>query len=276
VDLPAHPDQAEFIERREDGGARADHDIERARAYVEPGAVSLPCPSPREEDCPLPECLQDRSCCLRERVGLGHEDQGPAAPQQACPGCLDSGGRLLTGQRSHPRGRGGPTVRQAGESVGCRHVFVRLLPRHARGVRSIDGGRERDDVALADPAKELEHAIVEETDAGTDLSDRQEPALGDLPRRPEDPARHRPTVERNRDEASGAGVGSLGQQVGERTIQLQARDSDADVNRARQPVGLLPVKRKPGGGRRRGRSPPRRNPCARSGRRPRSVGRSAA
>src|SRR5205823_7957802 len=110
-----------------------------------------------------------------------------------------------------------------------------FLSRHPRRKRATDDRRERRDVPLRHPPKQLEQPLVEEPNRGDDLVHLQHPRR-DVVGRPEDPPAGQLPVESNLHERPDPGVEVGGELVRERPIERENRAIDADRDGTGEPL----------------------------------------
>ena len=205
----------------------------------------------------------------------------PSRARQRAQSRSDTTRRALrTGRvrrRRRPRGAGHGMAGQA--ERGRRHPAARQPPRSLFGRdprrhRPPDHRSQRRDVSLAHPPQQLQHALIEEPHGRHELLHAEHPRPERL-RGSHHPSADQPSVERHLHERPHPGVELGREQVRERPIEAEDGAVDADRDRTLQQVrgrvgrgqrGRGSASRRRGGGRRRGRSPPRGTLCARSAR----------
>ena len=296
--------EAQIPRRREDRRPRPHDDVEGALADLEPPPVARPLSPAEIQRDAIPEGLGERARGRGQRLGLGHEDDGPPARRERRRHRVDGDRHLVLRRRAEQErarsagerreGDVGPAIRRQRAAAGGLVEEQRLRSRRGmpavgggrRATRLLDGSllrrdawrgrppdhrRERRDVSLAHPPKHPQELVVEEPHLRGRRTDGQH-AGRHLIGGAEHPALHPPAVKRDLHERSDARVQRGIELVGERPVERQERTVDADRHGARQDG---PATRGRLGARPRGRSPPRGTPCARSARRRRCPCRSA-
>ena len=295
VGFPGHVHKPDVAQRREHRGACPDDDVVAAIAQAEPVTVALPLVAPEVETDPVAEDRAKRARRCGHRCRLGHHNDRAPSTGETFPHGVDGGGLLILGRRPQDERSRGPADRSdqlgstpiSGERCRGRRSTrplrdlrslraivdglgeVGLFTRYPRRRKHTEHRRERRDVSLADPPRELEHRFIEEPNR------RHEPRHREHPNRKlvggaDDPRARQLAVEPDADVRADPGTELGRERVRERPVEREDRSVDADRDRA----GERLRRRRRSGARRRDPWPPRGTPCARNARRRPSPGRS--
>ena len=287
-------DQAELRHRREHRRAGAHHDVEGARLHVEPRSVPAPLRATEQRRAPRTERRLQRPRHAGDRFRLRHDHERAPTGAQARVHRLDhheilvfGGGtqreRLEPGTRDRPeQGVDAPVARQGrrrrtrSRRAGGRRI-LRPPPTRPAGASPARAPRPAARRSVRSPSSRARGRRRRTTEPVETAFLTGEHPLRQVVGGSQHPASDRPPVERHLDQRADAGAELGVEPVGERPVERQDRAVDADRDRAVEDLGLVDrgATRRRRGGRRRGRSPPRGTPCARSARRRPSPGRSA-
>ena len=301
VALAGDDDQPQPRHGREHGRSRSDDDVVPPLHDLQPPSVPRPLVPPDQQANALPERLHDRRRGRRNRRRLRHQHDRPPPTVETATNDLDDSGHLVLRRRpKHERARAGGDgrqksrplrypekrsedeagVRSAGPRAPClgngappahrQPIPLQMRPGAAPPARS---PRPTERCTARSPTASARASRRRRTGRARRPSSRSASASR-TPRR--GPSTHprisRPwngTCTSEPRPASSSG----GKQVRERTVEAEDRAVDADRDRALQETAratlhVIPrlTSRRRGGGRRRGRSPPRGTLCARSAR----------